>query len=446
MKRLIDWHLKEWKMKKMRKPLLLRGARQIGKTFAVRRLGKSFKSFVEVNFEMTKDVHSIFEGDLDPKRILQLLSAQTKQDITPGKTLLFLDEIQQVPRAIIALRYFYEMMPELHVIAAGSLLDFAIQQVGVPVGRISNLYMYPLSFLEYLSATDNSRLIEAILNHSDDKEIPDLIHKMLLDLLGEYLAIGGMPESVYKWIQTKNAKESFEVQHHIIDNYRMDFGKYAKKHQVKYLEQLYNQIPHLIGEQFKYKNIHGEYRKRELAPCLDMMDMAGIIHRVYHTSAQGIPLGAETNLEWFKIIYLDVALCQAILGLDLSTWFLKPNAEFINRGMIAEAFIGQELLCYSPSYKQSRLHFWRRTERNSSAEIDYIHEYQRQIIPIEVKSGHGGKLKSMHLFLDLHPQISQGFRFSSQNFSKQDKIVSKPLYAAVALAHPDQQEAIQSLL
>ncbi len=443
LKRLIDWHLERWKENKNRKPLLLRGARQVGKTFAVRNLGKSFDKIVEVNFELIPDAAKVFEKDLKPDRILRELSAQIGIKIEPGTTLLFFDEIQEVPQAITALRYFYELMPSLHVIAAGSLFDFALEKVGLPVGRVSSLYMYPVSFVEFLFATGNSVLIEAILEQKEP--FIESVHEKLMNLVGEYLAIGGMPEAVFKWVQEKNPKECFQVHHNLIASYRQDFEKYAKKHQMPFVETLFNQVPHRIGEQFQYKNIHGDYRKRELAPCLDLLCKANVIHKIYHSAGNGIPLGAEINLEWFKTIMVDVALCQAILGFDLSTWFLQPGIEFVNRGTITEAFIGQELLCYSQTYRKMDLYFWRRAAKSSTAEVDFLYEYHREIIPIEVKSGCGGRLKSMHLFLKEHPKSSYGIRFSAQNYSRFEKIDSRPLYAVVSLAHEDQKEAIQSL-
>src|SRR3990172_11714559 len=211
MKRLIDYHLRRWKNNSLRQPLLLRGARQVGKTYAVRELGKTFSSFVEINFEINKKAKTIFDQDLDPHRILREISALTDQLIIPGQTLLFFDEIQTVPDGILALRYFYEIMPELHVIAAGSLLDFAIQQVGVPVGRISSLYMYPMSFLEFLVALGHQRWAQSILNHNLDEPMFDSLHNSLLDLVGTYLAIGGMPAAVNAWVQTHVSREVKKV-------------------------------------------------------------------------------------------------------------------------------------------------------------------------------------------------------------------------------------------
>ena len=204
MKRLIDHYLNSWKNNSNRMPLLLRGARQIGKTFSVRNLGKSFNQFVEINLEEKPEAHIIFEKNLDPERIIAELSVLTKKTISPGSTLLFIDEIQVVPRAITALRYFYEKMPNLHVIAAGSLLDFAIEEVGIPVGRVQSLYMFPLSFVEFLAALDQSILIEKIISHDTTQEIGEFIHHQTLALLGDYCALGGMPHVVQLWKEKNN--------------------------------------------------------------------------------------------------------------------------------------------------------------------------------------------------------------------------------------------------
>lgn len=445
-KRIIDFHLTKWKTDPFRKPLLLRGARQVGKTYAVRSLGNQFKSFVEVNFERLKEASSIFEKDLIPEKIILSLSLLLKTPIIPGETLLFFDEIQEAPRAILALRYFYEELPNLHIIAAGSLLEFAIEKVGIPVGRISMLYMHPLSFLEYLVATRNHLLAKQILNHPVGLPMEDVIHKKLLELLGEYLSIGGMPEALSRWTQTQDPASALHVLQQIGATYKQDFEKYGRKTQVKYLELLFNQIPHLIGKEFSYREIHGEYRKRELAPALELLERANIIHIVRYSSGQGIPIGSGIDFDTFKVIYLDVGLCQTFLGSDISVWFLNPLGGFENRGEIAESFIGQELICYANPESKAEIHFWKRKEKNSSAEVDYLIQQGEVILPLEVKSGHGNTLKSLHLFLDSHPKSPTGIRFSSLNYSMMPKLDSRPLYAAVSLAHPSQKEALEHLV
>lgn len=445
-KRMIDFHLRNWKEDPYRKPLLLRGARQVGKTHAVRRLGGQFKYFVEVNFERLEQAKSIFEKDLVPERIVLALSLILKTPIIPKETLLFFDEIQEAPKAILALRYFFEEMPELHVIAAGSLLEFAVEKVGLPVGRISTLYMYPMCFMEYLVATNNSRLAAQIMKQQPGISMDESIHAKLIDLVGEYLSIGGMPEALSRWVETQNPESAILVLKQISETYRQDFEKYARKSQIKYLEQLFRQIPHLTGKEFSYKAIHGEFRKRELAPALELLERANLIHFVRYASGQGIPIGADIDFDIFKVLYLDTGLNQVILGSDVSVWFLNPLSGFENKGELAEAFVGQELICYTNNQSKAEIHFWKRKEKNSTAEVDYLLQSRESIIPIEVKSGHGNTLKSMRMFLDTHKRSTYGIRFSTQNYSVFDLIDSRPLYAVATLAHPSQIDAINWLI
>ncbi len=433
MKRFIETDLEIWKNAAFRKPLLLRGARQVGKTYIVQQFGKQFLSFVEINCESQPDVRLIFEKDLDAQRILRDLSLYTNKQIIPGQTLLFIDEIQTAPNAITALRYFYEQIPTLHVIAAGSLLDFAIENVGIPVGRVESLYLYPMSFLEFLLAMDNEILVQEIVAHAIDEPLSEPVHNKLLAFLGEYIAIGGMPQAVACWHETKDATRCFALHHSLIDTYRQDFNKYAKKYQIKYVDLVFNTIPHQLGRKFKYSNIEGDYRKRELAPGLDLLVTAGVAHTVLQSSGQGIPLGAHADPQHYKVIFLDVALSQAILGLDLEAWFLNPMQQFVNKGEIIEAFVGQELLAYANPHAKSQLYYWQRNVPSSSAEVDYLIQRGEKIIPIEVKGGTGTTLKSLHMFLNSHPQTPFGVRFSAQNYSIHENLQSLPLYAVAAI-------------
>ena len=428
MKRLIDYDLKQWVTSARRKPLLLRGARQVGKTHAVRELGKIFDNFVEINFEFAKDAHVYFEDELDPQKIIDSLSLLKEQPIVPGKTLLFFDEIQEMPRVLTSLRYFYEMMPELHVVAAGSLLDFTIEAIGIPVGRVMSLYMYPMTFIEFLHAIDKTLLIEEILKHPLEVKMSEPIHKRLLEHVSHYLAIGGMPEAVECWKETKLPNECALVHNTIVDSYRQDFGTYSKKFQIKYVDLIFNSVPKQLGERFKYSEVEGGYRKRDLAPCLELLSAAGVIHKVHHTDANGIPLGAEVNLEYFKVVLMDVAIAQTILGIQLAPWFLYPLRELVNQGYIVEAFVGQEILGYSSSLKKGNLYYWLNPSRTGQAEVDYVVQDFEQVIPIEVKSGDGKTLASLHTFLESHPS-PYGIRFSSQNYSNYNKVHSYPLYA-----------------
>lgn len=255
-----------------------------------------------------------------------------------------------------------------------------------------------------------------------------------------------MPEAVSRWVQTQNPSSALSVLQQIAATYRQDFEKYARKTQVKYLEQLFRQIPHLVGREFSYREIHGEYRKRELAPALELLERANIIHFIRHCSGQGIPIEAEVDFDLFKLIYLDVGLCQALLGSDISIWFLHPLEGFENRGEIAEGFIGQELICYASPETKAEMYFWKRKEKSSAAEVDYLVQKREKIVPIEVKSGHGNTLRSLHLFLETHPKSDLSIRFSALNYSITNKLDSRPLYAAATLAHESQKEALIHLV
>ena len=446
MKRFVDYFLNKWKISPLRKPLLLRGARQVGKTYTVHEFGKTFTSFVELNLEFNPEAREIFEKNLDPHIIIRKIFILTNKPIIPGETLLFLDEIQLVPNAIIALRYFYEMMPELHVIAAGSLLDFAIKSVGMPVGRVSSLYMYPLSFIEFLSAIGSNVIIEEILSHKLTDEISGIFHDKFLDLVGQYLAIGGMPQTVACWQTLQDIHACSEIPHTLISTYKQDFEKYAEKYQIKYLNVLFTNIPHQLGRKFKYSEIEGEYRKRELAPCLDLLLTANIAHKVMRTAAQGIPLGAQADLHTFKILLIDVTLSQFVLGLKTGTWMLKPLEEFINKGELVEAFVGQELIAYAHPMREVQLYYWQRDTRGGEAEIDYVIQQESDIVPIEVKSGKGTALRSMQAFLESHPNSKYGVRFSTNNYSIHEKIHSYPLYAVAKIIADADKEVKEALM
>ncbi len=450
MKRFIDYFLNAWKSSPLRQPLIIRGARQVGKTHSVRVFSASFPSFVEFNFEQWPEAKSIFDKKLDPQRILQEIYSLTGQQVIPGQTLLFFDEIQTVPNAIIALRYFYEMMPELHVIAAGSLLDFALKTVGMPVGRVSSFNMYPLSFMEFLGALE-PHIIQIILSHSLDAttqhttELSSVVHNKFLDLVGQYLMIGGMPKMVACWQTMHDLHACSEIPQTLIKTYKQDFEKYAQTYQIKYLNVLFTHIPLQVGRKFKYSDIEGDYRKRELAPCLDLLLTANIAHKIMCTSAQGIPLGAQADLHSFKIILIDVALTQFLLGLKTGSWMLNPLDEFVNKGELVEAFVGQELLAYAHPRSDTQLYYWQRETRGGEAEVDYVIQQETSIIPIEVKSGKGTSMKSMRSFLDNHPNSPYGIRFSSNNYSMHDNIHSYPLYA-VAKIIADTDQDIQNAL
>ena len=253
-----------------------------------------------------------------------------------------------------------------------------------------------------------------------------------------------MPQIVHCWTTSKDPLRCSKIHYTLLDTYRQDFSKYAKKLQIKYVDLLFNIIPLQLGKKFKYSVIEGEYRKRELAPALDLLVTAGIAHKVFHSSGQGIPLGAQMDPQNYKVIFLDVGLSQAVLDLDLADLFINPLAACINKGSLVEAFVGQEILVYSDPTIKKNLYYWQRKARTSLAEVDYLIQ-KKQVVPIEVKSGTGRTLKSITLFLETHAHSSYGIRFSTQNYSRYKNIDSYPLYA-IAHATSSEQEMVRRSL
>ncbi len=447
MKRILEHYLAQWKRDPSRKSLLIRGARQVGKTFTVRKFGETFVNTLEVNFEKQPALGTIFERDLDPVRIVRDLSLATDQPINPGRTLLFLDEVQQVPKALTSLRYFNEDMPELHVVAAGSLIDFAIEEVGIPVGRVSSLYMYPLSLIEFLAAKGRTLAVQGLISHDPAQPIADVVHQSLLNDVGEYLAVGGMPEAVAEWIARGDLKRCTSVHRRLADTYRQDFARYSKEHQIKYLDLLFDEVPRLLGQKFVFSRLRGKWRRRDLQPALELLSKAAVVHRVCRTAATGLPLGAEADPEAFKVLFVDIGLAESILGFDGSQWILDPEASFVNQGGLVESFVGQELLAYGPADSAQKLHYWHREARSSNAEVDYVISAEESVIPIEVKSGATGQLKSMWSFLAAREAVAvRGVRFSAQNFSTMPGLHSLPLYAVGSLAAALDESISEALL
>jgi len=433
MKRNIEQKLFEWKNRTNRKPIILRGARQVGKTYIVREFSKLFDQFVEINFERDSEAAKIFERDLDAKRIIRELSIFKKKQIKEGQTLLFLDEIQVAPKAILALRYFYEETPELHVISAGSLLDFSLEKIGVPVGRVSFLQLYPMSFLEFLGAVESNLLVGDLQNYDYDRDSIYPHHEKLLRNLGEYLAIGGMPEVVKVWRDTNDLQECRRIQTNIVQSYKQDFEKYSKKHELNYVDLVFNNIPRLLSEKFKYSKVSTDYKSRELAPCLDLLVKARVVHKVVKTNAQEVPLGAGVKPGIFKAIFLDVGLAQAILGLELGDWILNPIRSMENKGALVEAFVGQELLANSNPEIDGELYYWLRDKAGSKAEVDYVIQKGSKLIPIEVKSGITGGLKSLIRYVTSIKGSDKGIHFSLRHYSENEKYTSLPLYQVARL-------------
>ena len=427
--RRIDSDLNEWKEDKSRKPLLLRGARQVGKSSSVRKLGEKFDVFLEVNFEKNISVHRFFKGDLDVKEICAKLSLFFQKPIVPGKTLLFFDEIQACPEAISALRFFYEDYPELHVIAAGSLLEFALEELpSFGVGRISSIFMYPFSFAEFILACGNGMLWDEVCKSSPTKPLFPVFHEKCLEILKKFLVIGGMPAVVSTFIENNDIQACQKTLNDLINSLKSDFSKYKSRVPELRVQTAFEAVVHQAGRKFNYAKVE-LLSYRQLRESLELLEKAGLVIPVVHTSANGIPLGAEENLKKRKLMLLDTGVFQCLSGLPLSDIILSDDFELVNKGFIAEQFVGLELLKSTPCDMSGSLYYWVRGKERSQAEVDFIIQRNGKVIPIEVKSGKSGKMQSMHLFIN-EKQAEYGIRTSLENFSEYGKIKIYPLYAA----------------
>lgn len=428
MQRLLLDELIKWRNRSSRLPLLLRGARQTGKTTIIRQLGeKYFDNIVEINFELEPDLKICFE-DLEPKKITNQICTIKKQKINLGKTLLFLDEIQDCPKAIQALRYFKEKMPELHVIGAGSLLEFALNQADfrMPVGRVEYLYLYPMNFIEFLMACGEDQIIEYINTVTVNEPMPDAIHNRCLELLKYYTIVGGMPEIIKNYIKNEDFMRLQSLQLQLLANYRNDFGKYASKVYQGHCQTLFNKMPELVSKHFRYVNVDPSIDSRALKIALSLLQQAGLIYSVHETQLSGLPLNAHMNQKKFKLLLLDLGLIKAAGKIDPETILNNPLLD-IRNGALAEQFVAQELISYEKSFDKAELFYWSRDKRGSQAEIDYIFVNKEQIIPIEVKAGKTGRMKSMQLCLESY-NLDLGVKLSYAPLELHKKILSVPLY------------------
>ena len=407
-------YLKTWKGKSGRKPLVIRGARQVGKTHLVRDFAQElFESVVEFNFERNPELGSVFACN-SPREIVGILELRFNTTITPGKTLLFLDEIQAAPQVIPVLRYFLEEAPELHVVAAGSLLEFALFDFphSMPVGRIEYLHLGPMQFEEFLLARGEQRLVDYLDSFAPGEIVPGIIHQQLLDAFKCFLIVGGMPEAISSYLRKESFREAEEIKHSILSTFKDDFGKYSGRVPHVRLQKLFGRLPALVGSRFKYVRVDREEPARAIGRALDLFCLARVAHRVRHTSANGVPLGAEAKDNAFKTLFLDVGLMSTALGLTLLDFERAEELLLVNSGAICEQVVGQHLLHSLPFYQEPDLFYWTRQKSTSSAEVDYVIAEGQRIIPVEVKAGKTGRLKSLHSFLR-EKDLAFGLRLNS---------------------------------
>lgn len=427
MQRSLEKELLFWKNKREHLPILLRGARQVGKSYLIEDFGKrNFENLVKVDFESRLDFKTIFTTTRDPSEILLRLEFLLNTKIIPGKTLLFLDEIQNCPEALIALKYFKENCPSLHVIAAGSLLEFLIhdENFSFPVGRVEFLYLKPFSFLEYLQALFPHKA-ERLSSFSLKNPPSQAEHEDLLKLIRKFLFVGGMPAAIQVSNEENSLIEATRVHSRILQAYENDFGKYSKISQHRYLQSIFRRSPSFVCQILKYSKLDPDARSRDLKPALELLCYTQLLQKIYHCNASGLPLHAFLKEDRFKLLFLDVGLLQTSTKIDASAFFESEILQ-LNAGMIAEQFVGQEILAYQESYQNQPLLFWEKYPQGD-AEIDYLIEKKGKIIPIEVKSGITGSLKSLHFFLK-EKNLDLGVRISDLPLKKEKNILSIPFY------------------
>ena len=412
MKRKIDNYLDAWVVNSQRKPLVIRGARQIGKTYSIRQLAeRKFKHYIEVNFERHSDLMEIFNTK-NPELIITELSAYFSCSVVPGETLLFLDEIQMAPNALASLRYFYEEMQDLHVIAAGSLLDHTLNemQYSMPVGRVEYAYMYPLNFMEFITALDEKGLVEYIEKYRIVHSFSPVLHKKLLSLLRLYYFIGGMPEAVRVYIETNDLSQVEKIHENILTSLQYDFAKYANLKQQQLLRQVLWYVATNPGKEIVYSKVVQGERGNQIKSALYKLQMSRLLHLVQMTRSADVPLTSLTSKEKYKPVFIDIGLANHLSGIRLKD---IKDLILMNEGAMAEQFIGQEFIAsLNPPYMDTRLYFWKREAKNSNAEVDYLLQKFNQIYPVEVKAGKTGTLKSLQIFLQMYNK-KLGIRFNA---------------------------------
>jgi predicted AAA+ superfamily ATPase len=414
-----------WKSSARRKPLLLQGARQVGKTWLLREFGRRhYSSVAYANFEENEALASIFAGDLDPQRMLIALRAALDSPITPGDTLLILDEIQACPRALTALKYFQEQASEYHIACAGSLLGVAIHEgTSFPVGKVSFLDINPLSFREYLAARGHQEM--ANLLETPDWDVMNTIHQRFLGVLNEYMVVGGMPEPVTAFIAEESFAVAREVQGEILQSFDRDFSKHVPADQLPKVRSVWSSIPAQLAKEqkrFRYADLGGGARARSHVTAVAWLVQAGLALRADQVTAPRLPLPGYQDSAAFKLFGLDVGLLGAMSQLSpaVATQGDRLYTEF--KGSLAEQFVASEL----HDRLGRPLHYW--VNQQGRAEVDFLIQREQHIVPIEVKSGQSNQAKSLRIYRDKYAPV-MSVRTSLQPYKQESWVVNLPLYA-----------------
>ena len=392
--------LLEWKNKKGRKPLVIRGARQVGKTSAVHQFGSAaFETYIYINLEL-EDNAALFARMQPVRDLLQLIQLKFNKRITPGTTLIFIDEVQNSHIAMNQLRYFYEEAPDLHMVAAGSLLEVKMKSEGFtfPVGRVEYCYLHPATFDEFLAAQGETEALKYIFSVKPDTVIPEEIHTMMMKKFHAFLLVGGMPEAVARYAETRSFIDLDPVYESILTGLRDDVSKYASAAKTKYIQHIIEHATKYVGLQIKYEKFgESNFRSREMSEAFDVLEKAMIISRVFASASKQMPL--MSNLKKFpKLLYLDIGLVNYQIGMRTEIAMMDDiNAVF--HGQVGEQIAGQTLLALN-TRKNANLHYWYREQKSATSEVDYLIVINDRLVPVEVKSGKTGTLRSLHNFMD----------------------------------------------
>ena len=421
--------LKEWKDKAGRKPLLLTGVRQCGKTYIIEEFAReNFKSYVRVNFEESEKLSAIFDYDFDVRRIVSELEVNCRTKIVPGETCVFFDEIQDCPRAITSLKYFCENMRNLHLICAGSLLGVAIkkQQLSFPVGKVNRLELHPMDFREFVIAKGRDDLIRVFENWPANREIPDLYSVPMKKLLKEFYVVGGMPEAVKTWVETGNIEDVEEVLSGILKDYADDFSKHAPEENVIKMRWIWDSIPVQLAREnrkFMFSHVREGKRAAYLEDALQWLVDAGLVVKLHLVENPELPLSGFADKSYFKVFLCDVGLLRVKSKVDAGTVFDETPSYIRFKGAFTENYVLNELVA---SGKEP--YFW---HSGNTAEVDFIYENRGEIVPVEVKSAENTQAKSYKLFCQKY-RPGTGFKLSQKNIAEnsleETKTFSIPLY------------------
>ncbi len=432
-RRNIDKTLLEWGEAKHFKPVLLRGVRQCGKTSAVRKLAESFDNYIELNLERDRSLHKLFDGDIDINLILTKLELKNSKRIQDDNTLIFIDEIQECPRAITALRYFYEERPGLHVIAAGSLLEFALNgssrntpKVDFPVGRVRSIYMYPFSFTEFLAGSGNDSLARYLADFQIGAQ-ENIAHKELIDIYKTFLIVGGMPEAISEYIASGSILACQQIHRDIILNFLDDFNKYSPNVPSDIIRAVFDYAMHNVCSQTKASSAINGVSGYYFDECVNLLRCAGLLYPVKATSCETIPLRASEKETNKKLLVFDSGVYLTMCGLDTGSMLGAEIFDDLNKGDVVEMQTGLELIKARNPYAEPSLHYWYKSGAN--AEIDYVIASGSKLIPIEVKASNKGSMQSMYVFLNSHSNADYGLRVSLEDFTSYDNIRVCPVYA-----------------